>query len=179
MPAVPVPLAQRLLPLTVALAGSAAFAVGGRARPDDGAAALWLTDRRGDSAAVVATGDSIRAAFGRADVTAAMAYHHPRVVKAFNVADSVLDGREVVAANLRATLARVQLAFVENRVERLLVEGDMAVELTRFAIRGTPRRAGDGAPFVFRGRTMVVYVRSPASPTGWASIRELIQPVTD
>jgi hypothetical protein len=32
---------------------------------------------------------------------------------------------------------------------------------------------------LFRGRTQVVYVRYKRSPTGWASIREIIQPATD
>jgi hypothetical protein len=28
------------------------------------------------------------------------------------------------------------------------------------------------------GRSMVVYVRYPKSPTGWASIREIVQPAS-
>lgn len=55
--------------------------------------------------------------------------------------------------------------------------GDTCVEQTVFAIRGEP--AGDGQPFVFRGRALVVYVRSAESPTGWASLREIIQPAAE
>ena len=80
-------------------------------------------------------------------------------------------------ADLRATLQEFTLEFVENQVESLLIEGNTAFEQTLFAIRGTPK--GGGAPFLFKGRTMVVYIRYKNSPTGWASIREMIQPATD
>jgi hypothetical protein len=69
------------------------------------------------------------------------------------------------------------LEFVENQVESLLIEGNTAVEQTLFAIKGTPK-AGEES-FLFKGRTMVVYIRYEKSPTGWASIREMIQPATD
>ena len=35
-----------------------------------------------------------------------------------------------------------------------------------------------GEPLIFKGRTMVTYVRHEESPTGWATIREIIQPAT-
>jgi hypothetical protein len=108
-----------------------------------------------------------------------MVYHHPRVVEAFNVADSALRGRAAVRATLAGALRHARLEFVEHRVESLVVHGAAAVELTRFAIRSTPRRAGHGTPSVFRGRTMVVWVRSSGSPTGWLLIRELLQPAAD
>ncbi len=133
-------------------------------------------DQRADRDALTATSDSILAAFARGDADAAMAYHHPDVVKAFDVADSALRGRAAVRAALAGALRHARLEFVENRVESLAVAGDAAVELTRFAIRSTPRRAGHGAPSVSRGRTMVVWVRSGASPTGWLLFRELLQP---
>ncbi|MGB8325627.1 MAG: hypothetical protein WCE52_21890, partial [Candidatus Acidiferrum sp.] len=43
----------------------------------------------------------------------------------------------------------------ENRVRSLLIEGDTAVEITDFAIQGTPKK--EGAAFLFKGRAMVVY----------------------
>jgi ketosteroid isomerase-like protein len=132
-----------------------------------------------DRVAVEKTGAAIRAAFAAGDVAAAMRYHHPEVRKALAY-DKVLVGREAVAENLRETLAKFHLEFVRNDVESLLIVGDTAVEQTLFTIRvsaaGAPTGAGAGSSYEFKGRTMVVYVRYAESPTGWASVRELIQP---
>lgn len=126
-----------------------------------------------DRNALEKTGEAIRAAFARGDVATAMQYHHPDVIKALAF-HKYLKGRDAVAADLRGTLRQFTLEFVENDVESLLVEGNTAVEQTRFAIKGLPK--GGGEPFLFKGRTMVVYIRYKTSPTGWASIREMIQP---
>jgi ketosteroid isomerase-like protein len=133
-------------------------------------------DSSTDRAAVEATGTAIRAAFAAGNVAEIVRYHHPDVRKALSF-QNVQIGRDAVAAGLRDTLRQFRLEFVENNVESLLIEGDTAVEQTLFAIRVTPRNGGQ--PTVFRGRTMVVYVRYKDSPTGWASIRELIQPATN
>ena len=129
-----------------------------------------------DRNALEQTSEAIRAAFVKGDVALAMEYHHPDVVKALAF-HKQLKGREAVAADLRGTLQHFNLEFVENQVESLLIEGDTAVEETLFAIKGTPKAGGE--PFLFKGRTMVVYLRYEKSPTGWASIREMIQPATD
>ncbi|MGA7313605.1 MAG: nuclear transport factor 2 family protein [Silvibacterium sp.] len=129
----------------------------------------------GDREALEQTGTAIRAAFTAGDVATAMKYHHPDVNKALSY-NKVLVGRDAVAADLRRTLLQYRLEFVENRVESLLVENDTAVEQTLFTIKGTPIAGGE--PFFFKGRTMVVYVRYKESPTGWASIREIIQPAS-
>jgi hypothetical protein len=71
---------------------------------------------------------------------------------------------------------RVHLEWKENQVRSMLIQSDTAVELTDFVIQGTPKKQGQ--PFLFRGRAMVVYVRYKDSPTGCASIREIIQPAT-
>lgn len=105
-----------------------------------------------------------------------MRYHHPDVNKALSF-HKVLIGRDAVAADLRSTLQQFRLEFVENNVESLLIENKTAVEQTLFTIKGTP--VGGGQPFFFKGRAMVVYVRYKGSPTGWASIREIIQPASD
>jgi protein subunit release factor A len=89
----------------------------------------------------------------------------------------VLVGRDAVAADLTNTLRQYHLEFVENNVESLLIHDSTAVEQTLFTIRGTPVSGGES--FLFKGRAMVVYVRYKESPTGWASIREIIQPATD
>jgi len=104
-----------------------------------------------------------------------MAYHHPEVVKSLSYGNFLI-GRDAVQRDIAATLQRFDLEWKENQVRSLLIQGDTAVELTDFAIQGTPKKRGE--PFLFRGRVMVVYVRYKSSPTGWASIREIIQPAT-
>jgi hypothetical protein len=53
--------------------------------------------------------------------------------------------------------------------------GDAAVRIFHFAIRATP--IAGGPPDSFKGRSMVVYTRSKESPTGWITIREVVQPL--
>jgi hypothetical protein len=67
----------------------------------------------------------------------------------------------------------VSLQWRENHVENLWIRGDTAVEQTAFLINVKPKI--HGYPFVFKGRSQVVYVRYKDSPTGWACIRELMQ----
>jgi hypothetical protein len=69
------------------------------------------------------------------------------------------------------------LEFVENKGENTLFNGNTVVETCIFGIKATPREGGK--PTIGRGRSMVVYVRSKESPTGWASIREMIQAAPD
>lgn len=126
-----------------------------------------------DRAAMEKTSAEIHAAFARGDLNAIASYHHPEVEKALSPT-KYLKGREAVMADLRGVLEAYRLIFAEHELESLAFFGDTCVEQTRFAIRGEPK--GSAAPFVFRGRSMVVYVRSSQSPTGWASIREIIQP---
>lgn len=129
-----------------------------------------------DESALRNTSVAIRAAFAKGDVAEAMKYHHPEVKKALAF-HKVLVGRDAVAADLTNTLRQYHLEFVENNVESLLIHDSTAVEQTLFTIRGTPVSGGES--FLFKGRAMVVYVRYKESPTGWASIREIIQPATD
>jgi ketosteroid isomerase-like protein len=127
----------------------------------------------GDREALKKTSDSILAAFARGDVPAILSYHHPDVVKALSF-NKYIEGREALRADLTDTLGKYKLEWQENRVESLLIRGDTAVEQTVFAIKGTPKNGGE--PFLIKGRAQVVYVRYKDSPTGWASIREIIQP---
>jgi len=121
------------------------------------------------------TSEAIRAGFAKGDITAIMSYHHPDVVKALNYT-SYSNGREAVKADLLKTLNLYNLEFSKNKVESLLINGDTAVEQTLFTIKGTPKSGGE--PFIFEGRAMIVYIRYKESPTGWATIREMIQPAT-
>ncbi|NHF60362.1 hypothetical protein FK220_013490 [Flavobacteriaceae bacterium TP-CH-4] len=125
---------------------------------------------------ILAHGDSIRKAFGDSDLHRIRLLHHPEVVKALGYND-VKNGREEVIKGISETLQNFRLDFVQNDVENIWIRDGIAIEQTRFSIQGTPRDGGE--PFVFKGRTMVTYVRSKESPTGWATIREIIQPATE
>jgi len=104
-----------------------------------------------------------------------MACHHPAVEKSFGPGDRLV-GKAAVEKNLADTLASNRLEFLSSTVESLMINGDVAVEQSVFAIRGTPRSGGTA--WTFRGRTQVVYLRDPSNPCGWATIRELVQPAT-
>jgi ketosteroid isomerase-like protein len=121
------------------------------------------------------TGDAIRSAFARGDVPGILAYHHPEVIKALSY-QKYLDGIDALRQDLLGTLQAVKLEFIDNQIENTLFQGESAVEESLFAIKITPKAGG--APSIFKGRSMVVYVRYPHSPTGWASIREIVQPAT-
>jgi ketosteroid isomerase-like protein len=137
---------------------------------------LTYAESNADRESLQKTGEAIRTAFAQGDVDRIMAYHHPEVIKALSF-HKYLVGRDAVAEDLRKTLQQFKLEFEENRVESLIIQGDTAIEQTVFAIRSTPKSGGESS--LFRGRTQVVYVRYKRSPTGWASIREIIQPATD
>lgn len=137
---------------------------------------LTRAESNPDRESLQKTSEAIRTAFAQGDVDRIMAYHHPDVIKALSF-HKYLVGRDAVAEDLRQTLQKFKLEFQENRVESLLIQGDTAIEQTVFAIKSTPKSGGDSS--LFRGRTQVVYVRYKTSPTGWASIREIIQPAAD
>jgi len=97
------------------------------------------------------------------------------VIKALGY-NHYLVGRDALKADLQQSLQLNHLEFKESRVESVFFQGDTAVEESVFTIQGTPKNGGQ--PFQFKGRSLVVYVRYKHSPTGWASIREIIQPAT-
>ena len=121
-------------------------------------------------------GEVIRKAFSEGDTEKIKSLHHPDVIKALGFND-IKTGREEVISGLEGTLENYNLEFVKNEVESILINGDIALEQTRFSIKGTPKKDGDS--FIFNGRTMVTYVKYGKSPTGWATIREIIQPAME
>jgi ketosteroid isomerase-like protein len=125
---------------------------------------------------ILKTGELIRAAFSTGDIETIKSFHHPEVIKALGY-KNVLTGRDAVMEGLRGTLEGFDLEFIENTVESILIQGDIAIEQTLFSIKGTPKKNGE--PFVFSGRTMVTYIKYKKSPTGWATIREIIQQATN
>jgi ketosteroid isomerase-like protein len=120
------------------------------------------------------TTEAIRAAFGREDIPAILALHHPDVIKAFGP-NIYINGRTALEKSLRDNFKANKLSFLENRVQSILFNGETAVETSIFTIQVSPKN-GD-KPFISKGRAMVVYVRHKESPTGWASIREMTQGV--
>jgi ketosteroid isomerase-like protein len=118
------------------------------------------------------TKELILEGFSKGDVKAVLALHHPDVVKYFG-GKNVVVGREGLRKQLTDMFSYAKTEFIENKIESTVFNGDAVVETSIFAIRSIPKN-GDSAR-VFRGRSMVVYVRYKDSPTGWASLREMTQ----
>ncbi len=105
-----------------------------------------------------------------------MRYHHPDIEKAFSWNDYQV-GSKAVKQGLTTILENYSLEFLGSAedMESLKIFKDSAVMIARFSLKGTPKN-NSVKPFVFSGRTMIVYVRSKESPTGWLSFREMITP---
>lgn len=118
-------------------------------------------------------GRLIREAFSKNDIKRIRELHHPEVVKAL-VYNNIQTGRNEVIKGLEDTLKNYTLEFTKNEVENILIEGNIAIEQTKFSIKGIPKNQ-ENQSFIFSGRTMVTYIKYKDSPTGWATIREIIQ----
>lgn len=117
-------------------------------------------------------GELIREAFAKGDTETIKLLHHPEVTKALGYNDLKLN-RDEVMDGIKNTLESYKLEFVKNEVENILILGETAIEQTKFTIKGTSKVGGQS--FLFSGRTLVTYVKNKKSPTGWATIREIIQ----
>ena len=155
--------------LIIALAFALA-ACGGQ--PSDNGAKGSLMGTPEDREALKRTTAAIRDAFARGDIDAIVALHHPSVVKYFG-GNNVMTGREELRKQLTSWLSKNRVEFVENTVESTVFNGETAIETSIFSIRSIPKD-GDSASAV-RGRSLVVYIKYPESPTGWASVREIAQ----
>jgi ketosteroid isomerase-like protein len=131
-----------------------------------------LTGTPTDREALQRTTAAIRDAFARGDVDAIVALHHPGVIKYFG-GNKVVTGREDLRKQLTGWLGATRVEFVENTIESTVFNGETAIETSIFSIRSVPKN-GD-KPSQGRGRAMVVYIKYPGSPTGWASLREMAQ----
>jgi hypothetical protein len=116
--------------------------------------------------------DDLSHAFVNGDVQTITAYHHPNVVKALAF-NKLLVGRDANISELKGTLQSYSMKFKEHKIESFEIHGETATEISTFTVEGTPRR--EGQPFIFKGRSMVLYIRYMESPSGWALIREMIQ----
>ena len=135
-----------------------------------------FADEKADRAAIEKTSEAVRAAFARGDTPTILSYHHPDVTKALAY-NKFLVGRSALEADLRSTFENYSLEFLQNDVEILSIHGGIATEQILFSIKGTPKKTG--ARFLFKGRTMLILVRYGKSPTGWATLREIVQPAPE
>lgn len=120
------------------------------------------------------TGKAVREAFKRGDVETIKKYHHPDVVKALGY-NNLKVGREAVLDGLRETMANFDMEFLEGGKPEVFVQkGDVVIKQRVFSLKLIPKN-GD-VPFVFKGRTLLVLQRYDESPTGWATVHEMIQP---
>jgi len=123
---------------------------------------------------ISAGGLAVREAFKNGDVETIKLYHHPEVVKALGY-NNLKVGREAVLDGLHETMANFDLEFLDDKKEELFLhKGDLVIKQMLFGLRLIPKN-GD-KPFVFRGRTLVILQRHDESPSGWATIYEIIQP---
>jgi ketosteroid isomerase-like protein len=111
-------------------------------------------------------------AFIDGDIKTIISYHHPEVIKSHSY-NKLLVGRDANIADLKGTLQSFSMKFKEHKIESFVIHGNTATEISSFTIEGTPR--GNGNPFIFKGRSMVLYIRYNESPAGWGLIREMIQ----
>lgn len=120
------------------------------------------------------TGLAVREAFSNGDLEKIKRYHHPDVVKALSY-NNLQIGREAVISGLKEILANFNLEFLDDgEEEKFIHQGDLVIKQNLFGLRLIPKNGDE--PFVFRGRTLLVLQRYEESPTGWATIHEMIQP---
>jgi ketosteroid isomerase-like protein len=118
------------------------------------------------------TKELIQEGFSKGDVKAVLALHHPDVVKYFG-GKNIVNGHEGLKKQLTDLFSYAKTEFIENNIESTVFNGDAVIETSIYAMKMTPKN-GDSTR-IFRGRSMVVYVRYKDSPTGWASLREMTQ----
>ncbi|MCK8479777.1 hypothetical protein [Psychroserpens algicola] len=121
-------------------------------------------------------GEIIRKAFYEEDIEKIKSLHHPEVIKALGYNDLKI-GRKEVMDRLKLTFENYKLKFLEYKVEHILIKDNIAIEQSKFSIKLTHKSSGKS--FVSKGRTMVTYIRDEKTSTGWATIREIIQPSTE
>ncbi len=123
---------------------------------------------------ITATGLAVREAFKNGDLETIKIYHHPDVTKALSY-NNLREGRETVLEGLKETMANFDLEFLdEKKTEKVIYQNDLVIKQMLFGLRLIPKNGDD--PFVFRGRTLIILQRTDESPTGWATIYEMIQP---
>jgi ketosteroid isomerase-like protein len=122
---------------------------------------------------------AIRTAFEKGDAALVARLHSPEVIKYFG-GNNVIIGREAVEKGAREWFKNSKVEFVGNIVESTSFVGKVAIQTSIFSIKTTPKSGGTST--IGRGRSMVIYVQDKSSPTGWLTLREIVQeapPKTD
>jgi len=142
----------------------------------EGCSSNSLNKEAGDRKSLEKATATIRDAFARGDVPAIVALHHPDVVKYFG-GSNVVKGRAALEKGLIEMFRTSRMEFIESQLESMTFNGDTGIETSIFTIKVTYK---DGRPpTLSRGRAMVVYIKYKDSPTGWATIREMVQAAPD
>ncbi len=142
-----------------------------------GAPQCLPADQTPDYDRILATNREVREAFRAGDIERIALFHHDDVIKSLGPG-RYFEGKDELKADLANTMSSVDLEFGEgagNVRESLTICGDTAISITRFSIGWTPKDGSEGG--VAKGRAMIVLVRSDTAPHGWATLREVIQPL--
>jgi ketosteroid isomerase-like protein len=115
---------------------------------------------------------AIRNAFENGDAVLVAQLHSPNVIKYFG-GNNVIIGREAVEKGAREWFQNSKVEFIENTVENTDFVGKIAIQTVIFSIKTTPKNGGKSS--VGRGRSMVIYIQDKSSPTGWLTLREIVQ----
>jgi ketosteroid isomerase-like protein len=115
---------------------------------------------------------TIRSAFEKGDAALVARLHSPDVIKYFG-GNNVVVGRDAVEKGAREWFLNSKVEFVENKVESTFFVGKIAIQTSIFSIKTTPKSGGVSS--IARGRSMVIYVQDTSSPTGWLTLREIVQ----
>lgn len=129
-----------------------------------------------DRAQIIATNQAIRDGFAAQDVSKILQFHHPDVEKVLAWND-YQKGHGDMSAALNGIFNNYILEFEGSpeTMDSLDVYTETAVMIAPFTVKGTSKQDSK-AGFEFSGRTMIVYVRSTQSPTGWVTLREMVVP---
>jgi ketosteroid isomerase-like protein len=111
-------------------------------------------------------------AFAKGDAATVARLHHPGIVKYFG-GNNVVNGRDDLRKGAEGWFKNATVEFIENIVESTVFNGETAIQTSLFSIKNTPKNGGK--PEISRGRAMVIYIRDKDSPTGWLSLREMVQ----
>jgi ketosteroid isomerase-like protein len=115
---------------------------------------------------------AIRNAFENGDAVLVAKLHSLNVIKYFG-GNNVIVGREAVEKGAKEWFQNSKVEFIENTVENTDFVGKIAIQTVIFSIKTTPKNGGKSS--VGRGRSMVIYIQDKSSPTGWLTLREIVQ----
>lgn len=125
-----------------------------------------------DVAAIEETRAIVFAAYKAGDLDTMMLHFHPDVIQIPSY-EKQLIGKDAVRANYAAALEMFDIVLSDH-LEDMHIDGDIASTHGLYTVTLTPK--GGGAALSRSGRYMVLMKRWKASPTGWSTFRELVQP---